>query len=106
MSNRNISQAFFEALKLGDIKGKEISKAANVSEQQISRFRRGKDLYVSVLQRLIDALPAKDYEVFLSLLGKQIEPKSDEEIADDIMNLANKLRNNLTVNRKVITLSK
>ena len=92
---RNISDALFEALAVEDMTAKQLSQLAGCTEAQLSRFRNGGDIYSSVTQRLIDALPDRVYNQFILLLSGQ-EPvktnKSDAQIADQILDLALQLK--------------
>ena len=95
MNQRNISQALFEALAWGGMTAKELSQTAGVTEAQISRFRKGGDIYSSVVQRLIDGLPDRIYNKFLLVLdGYQAPKNTDVQIADQILDLAYQLKKN------------
>ena len=105
MKNRNLSQALFEALDQDGMTAKELSKLAGVTEAQISRFRKGGDLYSSAVQRLIDALPTSIYNRFLSLLSNKEEVReqsqsSEIKIAEQIWQLARELKRNRTQKNK------
>ncbi len=86
----DLRQALFKAIVRAEVSAKELSERAQVTPTQISRFRNGKDVSSSTLQRLIDALPADAYEYFHSLLASK--RKSDLEIAEQLFELASQLR--------------
>ncbi len=90
--SRNISEALFEALAWGGMTAKELSKKADVTESQISRFRKGGDIYSAVVQRLIDGLPERIYHRFLELLRGDELTSTDVQIANKILDLAYDLR--------------
>lgn len=101
--HRDISQAFFEALAWGGMTAKELSEIAGVTQAQISRFRKGGDIYSSVVQRLIDGLPDRIYQKFLSLLDekeKEIPRNADTEIINKILDLAYDLKNSRSTTSK------
>lgn len=92
---RNISDALFEALAVEGVTAKQLSQLAGCTEAQLSRFRNGGDIYSSVTQRLIDALPDRVYNQFVLLLSGQEAVKvnrSDAQIADQILDLALQLK--------------
>ena len=106
MNQRNISQALFEALAWGGMTAKELSQTAGVTEAQISRFRKGGDIYSSVVQRLIDGLPDRIYNKYLLLLDGYKPPKSTNvQIADQILDLAYQLKQNKAKNNKELVLN-
>lgn len=99
---RNIADSFFKALKIGGLTAKEISKRSGVRQASISSFRNGGDIYSSVLQKLIDALPDGVYQQYLLLLSEKESLKKDglqeqtdnDPIVERIENLAYQLRKN------------
>lgn len=101
MKERSIPQALFEAMAWGGMTAKELSQKAGTTEAQISRFRKGGDIYSSVVQRLIDALPDRIYNKFVLLLeGHQAPKNSNVQIADQIVDLAYQLKQNRSKNNK------
>ena len=101
MNQRSISQALFEALAWGGMTAKELSRSAEVTEAQISRFRKGGDIYSSVVQRLIDGLPDRIYSRFIALLdGHEVPKSADVQIANQILDLAYELKSSRAINKK------
>lgn len=101
LEKRSIADSFFKALKIGGLTAKEISERSGVRQASISSFRNGGDIYSSILQKLLDALPDAVYQQYLLLLSEKESPKkdgfSDDPIVDpivDIENLAYQLRKN------------
>lgn len=86
---RNIRQALFTALSQGDMTASELSKRSGVRKAAISGFRNGRDLSVTNLQKLIDALPEPIYLQFHLLLSEQ--KMSRAQMAEYITVLAKKL---------------
>ncbi len=91
----NLREALFQALAQAEISAKELSERAQVTPAQVSRFKNGKDISSSTLQRLIDALPPKAYNHFYSLIAPQ---KSEQEIAEQLFELASQLKQNGSAN--------
>jgi sugar-specific transcriptional regulator TrmB len=98
---RSIADSFFKALKIGGLTAKEISKRSGVRQASISSFRNGGDIYSSVLQKLINALPDAVYQQYLLLLSEKeslekdgSQERTDDPIVERIENLAYQLRKN------------
>lgn len=96
----DLRQALFKAIELSGISAKDLSEMANVTPTQISRFRKGKDVSSSTLQRLIDGLPPDAYAHFHSIIAPK--QNSEDEIANQLLQLAYQLKKksssrNLTV---------
>lgn len=68
MDSREALNITFEVFK---IKAADIAETSGVRASQISRFRNGRDIYVSTLDALVDALPplARTYYFALRLQG-------------------------------------
>ncbi len=88
----DLRQALFKAIDLSGISAKELSEIAKVTPTQISRFRKGKDISSSTLQRLIDGLPPEAYAHFHSIIAPK--QNSNNEIADQLFQLAHQLKKN------------
>ena len=96
---RNIADSYFQALKIGGLTAKEISKRSGVRESTISNFRNGNDVYSSMVQKLIDALPKAVYQQYLLLLSEKESlekdgflERTDDDPIERIENLAYQLR--------------
>ena len=88
----DLRQALFKAIDLSGISAKELSEMAKVTTAQISRFRKGKDVSSSTLQRLIDGLPPDAYAHFHSIIAPK--QNSEDEIANQLLQLAYQLKKN------------
>ena len=88
----DLRQALFKAIARAEVSAKELSERAQVTPTQISRFRNGKEISSSTLQRLIDALPTDAYDYFHSMLAQS--PKNDDEITERLFELVSQLRKN------------
>jgi predicted transcriptional regulator len=78
-----LRDALFTAIDKSGLTGKELSERANVSQAQISRFRKGEDLSYSTIQRLINGLPRETHHQFCTLL--MVGEMTSQELADLIM---------------------
>ena len=99
LEKRSIADSFFKALKIGGLTAKEISERSGVRQASISSFRNGGDIYSSILQKLLDALPDGVYQQYLLLLSEKESLKKnglpDDSIVqgiESIENLAYQLR--------------
>ena len=98
-SQSNITNCYFRVLRLGKITAREISQKSGVTEANISKFRKGGDIYTSSYEKLLDALPEKLKKQYYLLLTEGESPQiSDTElelnIADRLENSAYQLRQN------------
>ena len=96
---KSITSCFFEILKRGKITAKEISKRSGVTEANISKFRKGGDIYSSSYERLVEALPKELKRQYYLLLSEEESPiiseyKLKSEVADIIESTAYQLRQN------------
>lgn len=98
-AEQSIATCFFEILKRGKITAKEISKRSGVTEANISKFRKGGDIYSSSYERLVEALPKELKKQYYLLLSEDKSPIISEyelklQVADTIENTAYQLRQN------------
>ena len=96
---KSIAGCFFETLKRGKLTAKDISKRSGVTEANISKFRKGGDVYTSTYEKLIDALPKELKKQYYLLLLEDKPPIVSEyemksKVADTIENTAYQLRQN------------
>ena len=94
---KSIASCFFEILKRGKMTAKEISKRSGVTEANISKFRKGGDIYSSTYERLVEALPKELKRQYYLLLSEDKSPIISEyelklKAADDIEQTAYQLR--------------
>lgn len=93
---KNIADCFFEILKRGKLTAKDISKRSGVTEANISKFRKGGDVYTSTYEKLINALPKELKKQYYLLLSEEKQPIISEndliEAADIIESTAYQLR--------------
>lgn len=98
---RDIASCFFEVLKRGKLTAKEISKRSGITEANISKFKKGGDIYSSSYERLVKALPEELRKQYYYLLLEDKSPKKGDnqlklEVADLIESSAYQLRQNRT----------
>ncbi|MDJ0592995.1 MAG: hypothetical protein QNJ72_23910 [Pleurocapsa sp. MO_226.B13] len=94
-----IVSCYFQVLKLGRVTAREISRRSGISEANISKFRKGADIYNSNYQKLLDALPEKLRRQYYLLLLEGESPQASDralelDIADRLESSAYKLRQN------------
>ncbi len=86
----DLREALFKTITRAEISSKELSQAAGITPAMLSRFKNGKDISSSTLQKLINALPPEAYSYFHSLLTPKQE--SDRDLVEQLFELASQLR--------------
>ena len=77
-----LRDAFNATLEDHKILATTIAETSGVSEGVISRFRTGKrEVTTRIIQQMLDALPEKSYQYFLSILGSGAEILEESEPA-------------------------
>ena len=79
-------QAIKETMFRFNIKGVDLADKAGVKRTQISAFRTGKrDLYVSTLEQILNAMPREAQAYFYELLHRcTVNPQPKLEVATKI----------------------